>query len=445
MSQSQASHLPLPPGRSGPPLIGETLRFLKDGHRFVAERVAQHGPVFRTTLLGKKAAVICGPDATQLFNDPQQVTRVNAMPGNIKTLFAGDVMPTLDGEAHRERKQLVLAAFDHPALDSYIPKIRANARATLSAAAGRGAGPILEDLQRFSLRTILDLMIGLSEGPLLDRMLVDYRTITDGLLAVPLPLPGTGYSKAKKALSRALEAFGEAIAERRARPQEDGLSLILAARSPRDGRSIGDEAAAGELHHIVIAGFIVWTWLLSTFKELAQRPAVLEPLRQEVMGLAADAGYAAIEELPILDHATRELERYTPVLPIVFGRAKTDIAFKGHRIPAGWTILWAWHESHMQNEVYQDAKSFDPARFDAPRKEHEKHACAFAPQGSGDVKTGHKCVGFELGPLMTKVFIIELLRGYDIEVPDQDWSHDPKKLPAAPRSGLVVKLRARKG
>lgn len=440
---SQADPLPLPPGRGGPPIIGETLRFLKDGLGFVERGVAEHGPVFRTSLLGKKAAVISGPEATALFNDETRVARRGGMPPNVQTLFAGEVLPALDGEAHRERKHFVLSAFSHEALESYVPKIRAHARRTLAAIAARGETQALPELQRFTLATILDLMLDVSEGPTIEQLLADYPRIIDGLIALPVPLPGTAYTRAKKALARALAAFGAEVERHRAAPRDDGLGRILAARSPRDGRAITDEEAKGELHHVVIAGFIVWCWLVSVFKEIGRRPELFGKLRAEALALPADAGFAAIDAAPLMSHAMMEVMRHTPVLPIVFGKAATEITFEGHRIPKGWMILWGWSSSHHAPSVYRDPASFEPERFAPPRSEHAQHPCAFAPQGSGDVARTHKCVGYELAPLMAKVFVLELLRGYEVQVPEQDWSFDKARLPPAPRSRVLVRLGAR--
>jgi cytochrome P450 len=434
------AELPLPPGKTGLPLIGQTLTFLKDGLGFVDRGIAAHGPIFKTSLLGRKAAVICGPDATQLFNDDARVMRQGGMPANIETLFAGRVLPVLDGDAHRERKHFVLAAFQAEALESYVPRIRARAKKTLAACAARGEGPLLSDLKDFTLAVILELMIGLDEGPIQAQMKRDYEAIIEGLVALPLPLPGTAYSKAKKALARALATLRQAVTEHRLSPRDDGLSRILAARSPRDGHAIGDEEAAGELHHVVIAGFIVWCWLVAVFKELAQRPELLQAMRAEAAALSPEAGLSDIEASPLLRRAAMEVQRHVPVLPILFGKAKTDIEFQGHRIPSGWMLLWAWHATHRRPEIYADPTGFDPARFDAPRSEHLKHPCGFAPNGYGDVTRTHKCVGYELAPLMLEVFTLELLRSYEITVPPQDWSHDPAKLPPAPRSGVVVRL-----
>ena len=52
--------LNLPPGSTGLPLLGETLDFMKDPFRFLERKVMAHGPISKTSLLGKKTAVMSG-------------------------------------------------------------------------------------------------------------------------------------------------------------------------------------------------------------------------------------------------------------------------------------------------------------------------------------------------------------------------------------------------
>ena len=56
MSPSEANRvderLPLPPGGLGLPLLGETLEFLRSPIDFADKRLARHGRVYRSHLLG---------------------------------------------------------------------------------------------------------------------------------------------------------------------------------------------------------------------------------------------------------------------------------------------------------------------------------------------------------------------------------------------------------
>jgi len=89
---SDAQSLPLPPGEDGLPLLGQTLAFLKDPFGFVEDRVGRYGPVFRTRLLGRRTAVVTGPDAaafTQLLT-PRDLSKCRVGEGRYVVITADD-------------------------------------------------------------------------------------------------------------------------------------------------------------------------------------------------------------------------------------------------------------------------------------------------------------------------------------------------------------------
>src|SRR5438045_6119959 len=110
------STAPLPPGRGGLPLLGETLAFAKNPFRFVEERFAAHGRIFRTNVLGRKTVVVAGPEAAARFIDGSVVMREGSMPPHVQELFGGRSLPLLDGADHAARKRTVLGAFTREAM-----------------------------------------------------------------------------------------------------------------------------------------------------------------------------------------------------------------------------------------------------------------------------------------------------------------------------------------
>src|ERR1041385_4781380 len=122
------STAPLPPGRSGLPLLGETLAFAKNPFGFIEERLAKHGRIFRTHVLGRKTVVVAGPEAAGRFIDGSVVMREGSMPPHVQELFGGGRPPLLDGDDHATRKRIVLQAFTRDALAAYLPIIQRTVR-----------------------------------------------------------------------------------------------------------------------------------------------------------------------------------------------------------------------------------------------------------------------------------------------------------------------------
>jgi cytochrome P450 len=443
MSESQA---PLPPGSNGLPLLGETLALLRDPFGFVETRAQRLGPVFRTRLLGRPTAVITGPEATAKFVDESDVQRAGAMPGNIKTLFGGHALPVLDGEEHRARKQAVMAAFTHEAVAAYVPQLVAVVREALARWAASGEVRAVDELRRLAIDGIGLTMIGLRPGPALDALRADYAAVLRGFTGLPLPLPSTAYGRARSAIRRVLRFFREQIREHgQATAGGDGLSRILAARGADGKPALDGDAVARELHHLILAGLIVWAWCARALIELERHPGMRARLLAEIAALpAGDPTIEALARLPYLDQVVSEIRRATPVVPVAFGKARRTFTFAGHTVPAGWMVLWGTTASHARPEVYPAPERFDPDRFSPERAEHTRHPHAFAPNGAGDALTGHKCAGYQLAPTLLKIFVVELVRGYTwLLTPDQDLSYDWSEAPPVPRDGLKVRVKAR--
>lgn len=443
---------PLPPGGGGLPLLGETLPFLRDGFGFVASRTARHGPIWQTRILGRRTAVLAGPDASGRFID-SEVQRAGAMPPHVQELFGGSCLPLLDGDPHLSRKTFILQAFTRDALAGYLPLIERMVAAAFERWSAQEEVVWIPELKRLSIEVICATVMGIPPGAETEALRADYQLVLRAFSHLPVPLPGTAYSRGRAALARILARFEAAIADHRREPRNDGLSRILAATDGA-GRRIGLEECKVELHHLIIAGFIVFAELAAIVRQLTRHPDVRARLEAEVAGLPArreDAGagagsgltHEALAGAPYLLQVVMEVKRLCPILPVVFGKARQSFEFKGRTVPAGWMVLWALRASHVTAEIYPDPERFDPERFAPGRGEHLRHPYAFVPQGAGPA-LGHRCPGIDFASTLMQVFTIQLLRGYTWELPaGQDLDDDWSLIPPEPKDGLRARLRRR--
>jgi cytochrome P450 len=447
---------PLPPGATGLPLLGETLPFLKDGFGFVASRTARHGPVWKTRILGRSTAVLAGPDASGRFID-SEVQRGGAMPPHVQELFGGISLPLLDGDPHLSRKTFILQAFTREAMAAYLPVIERLVGEALARWAGQEEIVWIPELKRLSIELICAAVMGMPPGAETDALRADYQLVLRAFSHLPVPLPGTAYSRGRAALGRILARFAAVIAEHRREARDDGLSRILAATDAA-GRQIGVEECQVELHHLVIAGLIVFAELGAIVQRLTDHPDVRARLQAEVEALAlarpaerppgGDGGAAglthqALAGAPYLLQVIMEVKRLCPILPVLFGKARQSFEFKGYTVPAGWMVLWAHRASHVTAEIYPDPERFDPGRFAPERGEHLRHPYAFVPHGAGPAH-GHRCPGTDFATTLMQVFTILLLRGYTWELaPGQDLAYDWSLIPPEPKDGLRARLRQR--
>src|SRR5262245_15972967 len=137
---------PPPPGSLGAPLVGEAMAFLKDPFSFTLSRTRQHGSVWKTRILSDTVVFFAGAQAFSFFMDPDNFTRQNGSPKFLQELLHPDAVPFLDGDRHKIRKRLLLAAFTDSAMDGYLPGVFAVVRRFADKWAGEGERPVAGDL-----------------------------------------------------------------------------------------------------------------------------------------------------------------------------------------------------------------------------------------------------------------------------------------------------------
>ena len=432
----------LPPGSSGLPLVGETLPFIGDIFTFIEKRTAVHGHVFRSHILGTPTVFISGPQVVEKWLDETLIQREGAFPAPIQELFGGPgILPLMDGAAHHARKKLVLAGFSREALAAYLPALQRLIEQLLAKWAAQGQAKVLDDLKLLAIRGICTNVLGAGEAEIA-QLVADYQFVFRAFTALPIKLPGTPFKKGLQARDRILATYRRFVEEHQKAPGSDGLSRILAAEAP-DGSRITPLQAALELHHVVLAGYIVYAELAAALQQLAQNPAVREQAAAEVRAQSPRGPItpAQLRQMPFLLQIVNELKRTTPNVPVSFGRARIAFELSGYDIPAGWNVMMAVVE-HNFDGIFTEPRKFDPDRFSLERAEEKRHPHAFAPQGAGALE-GHKCAGYDYSTVFMQAFAVALLRDFEWELPPQDLSLRFSLIPPEQKSGLVVQLKKR--
>ncbi len=429
------------PGSLGLPVVGETLSFLSNIYRFMDDRQKRHGNIFKTNLLGKNIVFLAGVDGAEAFYNTENISRSDAHPFPLVDLFGGFNMEMYDGPKHFALKSMALTAFDHAAIAGYLPDMQQVIESALTRFAGRGEFSAIQEFRRIAIEAICRNVMGLPSGAETEEMMRDYALVVPGLSAIPVAIPGTTYGKARAARDRVLARIRRKVAERRAKPETDGLSRLLTAKAA-DGRVYTDDEAVLEVHHMVIAGFVVYALMAEAVHHLAEQPQLRERCQTEIRE-HAPSGPLTMETLAKLRFTTTiilESKRYPPLVPIAFGRAKRTFHCGGFDVPEGWTIYLALYLNNKDATIYTNPDRFDPDRFSPARAEHKKHPMAFIPQGA-EPPTGHRCLGLDYATFLGVAFLTLLVRSFDWELPAQNLDWNWKAFPPQPHDGLRVRLR----
>jgi hypothetical protein len=201
-------------------------------------------------------------------------------------------------------------------------------------------------------------------------------------LSLPIPFRH-GVHEGKAGPREDLAVFGPASGNTRP-PRGRRPFAHLAART-EDGRGISIDDARRELHHIVVAGFIVWAWFVGAILELSKRPDLRDRLIAEIRANSPKGALTleTLGKMHELQAISMEIRRLSPVVYVFFGKARETFEFEGFTAPKGWAVLWGHRSSHIRPEIYSDPENFDPARFSPVRAEHRRHEYAYVPNGAG--------------------------------------------------------------
>lgn len=433
-----------PPGKKGLPLVGKTLNFVNNPFGLIEEGYREYGPIFQTSILGEDTVFLVGPEACEIWVNFDLIERQKSLPPHIKNIFGNeDVLPMIDGDHHSNRKELIMAGFSRPALEGYLPGLQETLQASLSQLANSKQIDGVSELKKLALRTIANNMIGLTPGERLDH-LIDLYMATDGAMTcIPVPLPGTVYSRMLKAVKQIFIELAEIGAERQANPGIDAYSRILTAQLA-SGKTISIDEAKFELHHCILGGYIIWGTLAHIIQVLYQKKELRELLLNEVEEKCSTKALSLKQliDTPQLLKFIMEIKRITPIVPGQFARAKADFEFNGFKVKKGTRLFLGMHMTDQAESTYTSPQVFDPERFAPERAEDKKHEHAFIPQGPGTELT-HRCPGLDYATYFMQVFTILLLKGFTWDIPSQNLDYNWKTVPPEPADGFQFLLHPR--
>ncbi|HEX4690642.1 MAG TPA: cytochrome P450 [Solirubrobacteraceae bacterium] len=392
----------LPAGPSAPPVL-QTARWLLRPISFLEACRRRFGDAFSVRFLGFQTPMV-------MVSDPEAIRALYSAsehglpPGRtfaLQAIMGSRSVLLLEGREHLARRRLMLPPFHGARMRAYEDTVGEVVEREVATWPVREPFALHPRMQRVTLEVILRAVFGVTDrdrreqlAERLSRLLADtssaglqFGVLLSRRLGGPDPLERLG------ALRGEIDALLEReIAERRANPSQDILSLLVEARF-EDGEPMDDAEIRDQLMTLLLAGHeTTATGLAWSFDLLLRNPDVLTRLVA-----AVDAGEEAYVRAVVAESL-----RLRPVVPLAGRRLASELRVDGHVLPPGTDVTPAIWLTHTRPDRYPEPYAFRPERFlgDAPS------TYAWIPFGGGI----RRCLGAAFAEMEMRVALAEILR-----------------------------------
>ncbi|CAA3029552.1 beta-amyrin 28-oxidase-like [Olea europaea subsp. europaea] len=440
----------LPLGKTGWPIVGETLEFLSMGRKgtpekFFEERMNKFSPdIFKTSLLGEKTAVLCGSAGNKFLFSNENKLVTSWWPRNVEKIFPTTLQTSTKEESIKMRK--LLPGFLKPdSLQIYVGIMDSIAREHLKINWDCNKEiTVLPLAKQYTFAVACKLFLSVDDPKHIAKFEKPFHVLVAGVLSIPINLPGTPFNRAIKAASLIRKELLEIIRQRKIELMEkksmsirDILSHMLTT-TDENGKFMTDLDIADKIIGLLIGGHdtasVAITFIM---KYLAELPEIYNGVLKEQRGIAEGKrpgellNWDDIQKMKFSWNVASEVMRLAPPLQGNFREAITDFMYAGFSIPKGWKLYWTANSTHKNPEYFPEPEKFDPSRFE----DNGPIPYTYVPFGGGP----RMCPGKEYARLEILTFMYNVVRMFNWEkiIPDEKLVVDPMPKPA---KGLPLRL-----
>lgn len=352
-------------------------------------------------------------------------------------------LPSLNGEAHRRRRRLMMPAFSKARVESYRDQMvdvteRFLARWPVTQEVNV-AGQMTELTMCIALQCLFGLDVS-GEAANLGRIGMQFlEGLTSlGIMLLPFEVPGLPYRRFMKLCLQLEGEIAALIRERRASREEgNDLLSILIRTHDEDGSALTDAELIAESTGLFIAGHettantLSWTLFL-----LSQHPTILANLVEELTSTLQGAAPTVeqLARLPLLDAVVKESMRLLPAAPLLFLRSTTEAAKLGTcTLPPETTVILSPFVSHHDPEIFPEPRRFQPERWSTQRPSPYE----YLPFGAGP----RACIGGTFAALELRVVLSMLVQRYRFTLtPGAIVSPQVRSILMGPKHGLSMRI-----
>src|SRR3954453_10184288 len=229
-------------GEPGPPVVGQSLMWMKDSLGYSRKYYERYGTVFWGNSLGTAVVSVLGPDGieTVLANRDQAFSNAGGWGYFIGPFFERGVM-LMDFEEHRHHRRIMQHAFKREQLVSYNEKVNETIARVIPTWDRRPDFHLYAAAKQLTLDIANEVFVGEDIGAGADRINRAFiNTVVGGQAIIRSDVRGGKWHRGLESRRVLQEYFRSRIAAKRAGAGNDLFSVLCHAET-EDGERFSDE------------------------------------------------------------------------------------------------------------------------------------------------------------------------------------------------------------
>ncbi|KAK4488250.1 hypothetical protein RD792_003997 [Penstemon davidsonii] len=344
----------LPPGSMGWPLLGETLKFFSpyktyDISPFVKDRMKRHGPIFKTSLVGRPVIVSTDADLNYFIFQQEGKSFQSWYPDTFTEIFGKQNVGSLHGFMYKYLKNMMLNLFGPESLRNMLPDVENASNLNLKRWSSQNTVEIKDSTAEMIFDLTAKKLISYDSEKSSENLRESFVAFIQGLISFPIDIPGTAYHKCLQGRKKAMKMLKSMLQERRERPkkvQTDFFDYVLK-ELQREDTMLTEDIALDLMFVLLFASFETTSLALTlAMKLLVDHPLVLKELTEEHEAIIKRRGnpdsgltWNEYKSMRFTFQFINETVRLANIVPGIFRKALRETKFKGYTIPAGWAVM----------------------------------------------------------------------------------------------------------
>lgn len=350
-------------------------------------------------------------------------------------------LTAMNGDEHRQQRQLVMPLFVKNAVDGYRDAAVTITDRVISAWPNDRPVDMWLEMRRLALRTSSHVLFGREDPAVADSMGTLIQELFDRNFEplcwlFPFDLPGTPFRGLLRHAEKIERVLWDRIEHRRKSPTETPDILDMLIRGHAAGR-MDDTALLGQATILFAASYetqansMTWTLFL-----LAQHPQLAADLLDELRGEldGEPPTVEQLERLPLLDAVIKESMRILPTVPYTIRAVTQPTELGGVPLNVEDRVICSHYITHHMPEIYAHPERFDPTRWFTIRPTPFE----YLPFSAGQ----RVCIGRYMAMMLMKVSMAMIVQRASLRVIPRTRIDRSVKVTMGPKNGLPMLLGA---